>query len=368
MSVRQQALFWFAAALTLFALLSLLRDILFPFVLGAAAAYLLDPLADRLQRVGLSRLMATIVISIAAALALFAIILGLVPLLIGQLASLAAGLPALFQQLRDVASQFAETWSSGFGENIDLGVEDAVKQVALKAPGWLQGLLVSVWSGGLAFVNLIALFLVTPVVAFYLLIDWDRMIARLDEWLPRKHAPTIRLLAREIDTVVSGFVRGQGTVLLLLSVFYAVGLSLIGLNFALLIAMVSGLISFVPYVGAIFGLAVGGTVAVLQFWPDWGPIVGVFSVFLVGQTIEGNVLSPIIVGDRVKLHPVWLILSLFVFGYLFGLVGLLLAVPVTAAIGVVVRFALGRYLQSEFYLGKDRRAGGSAKARARKRR
>jgi len=367
MSGRQQALFWLAVTLALIVMLSILRQVLLPFVLGAGIAYLLDPLADRLQRFGISRLAATIMITIAATMVMIALIVGLLPLLIDQLASFATSLPRLFEKLRLLATQLADTWLSGYGAKFDLGIEDAVKQIAQKAPSLLQRLAFSVWSGGMAFVNFLALLLVTPVVAVYLLKDWDNMIDKVDSWLPREHAETIRGLAVEIDTVISGFVRGQGTILVLLSAFYVAGLNLIGLDYALVIGLGSGLISFIPYVGAIVGLVVGGTVAVLQFWPEWPPIVGVLAVFFVGQTIEGNVLSPLIVGERVGLHPVWLILALFVFSFLFGLVGLLLAVPLAAAIGVLVRFALGIYLQSHFYQGDAPPGDGGTKVRLRKR-
>lgn len=212
----------------------------------------------------------------------------------------------------------------------------------------------------MALVNTVALLLVTPVVAFYLLLDWDRMLDHVDNWLPRDHADTIRGLAREIDGVLSGFVRGQVTVLMLLGLMYVIGLTLIGLNFGLLIGVTAGLISFIPYVGPLIGFLVGGTVAVVQFGSDWLPIIGVLGVFLVGQVIEGNVLSPLIVGDRVGLHPVWLMFSLFVFAYLFGFVGMLVAVPAAAAIGVLVRFALQQYLASPLYHGIGTAVAGSA--------
>ncbi|MDH3580779.1 MAG: AI-2E family transporter, partial [Hyphomicrobiales bacterium] len=196
-------------------------------------------------------------------------------------------------------------------------------------------------------------FLVTPVVTFYLLLDWDRMVANIDHWLPRDHAETIRGLAREIDEVLSGFVRGQLTVMVLLGVMYVVGLKALGLNFGLLIGVGAALVSFIPYVGPVFGLVVGGTVAVVQFGGDWVSIMGVLAVFLVAQLVEGNLLSPLIIGDRVKLHPVWLILSLFVFAFLFGFVGMLLAVPAAAAIGVLVRFAMHQYQESPLYYGQQ---------------
>lgn len=367
MSGRQQALFWLAVTLALIIMLSTLRQVLLPFVLGAGIAYCLDPIADRLQGLGLSRLAATSLIAVVATVLLFALVVGLLPLLIDQLASFAAGLPNSFQKLRVLVTQLADSWLSDFSAKFDLGIEDAVKQIAQKVPSLLQKLALSVWSGGMAFVNFLALLVVTPVVAVYLLKDWDNMIAKIDSWLPRAHAETIRGLASEIDMVISGFIRGQGTVLVLLSIFYVIGLNLMGLDYALLIGLGAGLISFIPYVGAIVGFVIGGTVAMIQFWPDWWPILGVLGVFIVGQTIEGNVLSPLIVGDRVGLHPVWLILALFVFSFLFGMVGLLLAVPLAAAIGVLVRFALGVYLQSDFYQGDGVAANTGAKTRRRKR-
>jgi predicted PurR-regulated permease PerM len=188
-------------------------------------------------------------------------------------------------------------------------------------------------------------------VAFYLLNDWDHMIAKVDSWLPRDHAPTIRALASEIDGAMAGFIRGQGTVCLLLGLFYAIALSLAGLNFGLLIGLGAGLLSFIPYIGSTVGgiLAIG--MALVQFWPDWLHIAVIIAIFAGGQFIEGNFLSPYLVGNRVGLHPVWLMFALFAFGYLFGFVGLLLAVPLAAATGVLVRFALKQYLNSPVYLG-----------------
>jgi predicted PurR-regulated permease PerM len=211
-----------------------------------------------------------------------------------------------------------------------------------------------VWSGGLAVVNFFALIVITPVVTFYLLLDWDRMMKHISDWLPRDHADAIHQIGRDINDVMSGFVRGQVTVLVTLGVFYVIGLTLIGLNFGLLIGLGAGLVSFVPFVGPAVGLVVGGAVAVVQFWPEWHLVAAVLSVFMIGQLIEGNVLSPMIIGDRVRLHPVWLIFALFVFSYLFGFLGLLLAVPAAAAIGVLVRFGLQAYMKSPLYLGQTK--------------
>ena len=361
MHIDRRALFWTAAALILLLLLILVRDILLPFVLGAAIAYLLDPLADRLQRIGLSRLWATIVIVAAFGIVLVGGLVFLLPPLLEQLAGLADRLPAYVQSVRDLVLAFAEERLGNLLGESGGRIQQAMADIIQKATGSLGQILGSVWSGGLALVNTLGLILVTPVVAFYLLLDWDRMISRIDSWLPRDNAETIRAIALEVDDVMSGFVRGQLTVLFLLGTMYVIGLTLVGLNFGLLIGVGAGLISFIPYLGPLVGLLVGGTVAIVQFGSDWVWIAAVLGVFAVGQFVEGNILSPMIVGDRIRLHPVWLIFALFVFAYLFGFVGMILAVPAAAAIGVLVRFALQVYLQSPLYAGtaEKKKPGGS---------
>jgi predicted PurR-regulated permease PerM len=215
----------------------------------------------------------------------------------------------------------------------------------------LQGL----WSGGRALISLFAVVVVMPIVAFYVLVDWHRMVSKVDSWVPVRHRETVRGLAREIDDALAGFIRGQAFVILFLGCFYAVSLTLIGLNFAFLIGFGAGLLSFIPYVGSMTGLLIAGGVAFAQFWPDWVLIAGVIMIFFVGQFIEGYILQPKLVGDRVGLHPVWLMFALFAFGYLFGFVGLLLAVPLAAAAGVLIRFALRQYLTSPIYTGRPGR-------------
>lgn len=364
MSAQQQALFWVIAAAVLVVFLAVLGDILLPFVLGAGIAYLLDPLADKLQRLGLSRFWSTVVIALALTIFLIVGLLFLVPALVEQFAGLISKLPGYFQSARDMIAARLERVLWSMGEAANQKMEQAVADFLQKATGSIGTFLGSVWSGGMAVVNTLALLFVTPVVAFYLLNDWDRMVGKIDSWLPRDHADTIRRLAREIDSVMSGFLRGQFTILVFLGVFYAIGLTLIGLNFGLLIGVIAGLISFIPYLGPVVGYFIGGTVAVVQFGTNWVPVAAVLGVFVAGQVIEGNFLSPLIVGERVGLHPVWLIFALFVFGYLFGFVGMLLAVPAAAAIGVLVRFALQQYLRSPLYYGTG--AGAAKPERKRK--
>jgi predicted PurR-regulated permease PerM len=203
----------------------------------------------------------------------------------------------------------------------------------------------------LALLNFVSLLIVTPIVAFYLINDWDRILTTVDNWLPREHADTIRELLRQINSAMAGFIRGQGTVCLILGSFYAIALTLLGLNFGLLIGLTAGLLGFVPLVGALVGGALSVGVALVQFWPDWTKVVMVVGVFAAGQFVEGNFLSPKLVGGRIGVHPVWLMFALFAFGYLFGFVGVLLAVPLAAAVGVLCRFAIRQYLASRLYLG-----------------
>jgi predicted PurR-regulated permease PerM len=253
--------------------------------------------------------------------------------------------------LRQLGSRFLRTELGQYFGSQQEG--SGVDQVVAQGAAWFATFLGSIWAGGRALINVVSLIVVTPVVAFYLLYDWDRMLARIDALLPREHASTIEMLAREINAAIAGFIRGQGAVCLILGLFYAISLSLVGLNFGFLIGSVAGLISFIPFVGSIVGFVLSVGVAIVQFWPEWIWILVVAGIFAVGQFLEGNILQPRLVGSSIGVHPVWLIFALFAFGSLFGFVGVLLAVPVTAAIGVLVRFAVERYRNSGLYRGRD---------------
>jgi predicted PurR-regulated permease PerM len=351
MTLQRQMVFWTAALIILILALWLLGDIMLPFIAGLVLAYFLDPVADALERLGLPRIVATLAILITSIVAIVVLLLLLLPVLGDQIARFSSNLPSLMQALvrlfNDLAPQWLKDMLASSGTNLPASLSD----LASKAAGWLAAILASILTGSLALVNVISLLIVTPIVAFYMLNDWDRMVAKVDGWLPRDHHNTIRGLARQIDEAMAGFIRGQGTVCLTLGIFYAVGLSFAGLNFGLLIGLGAGLLSFIPYVGTIIGgvLAIG--MALIQFWPDWVQVLIIIGIFVAGQFIEGNFLSPYLVGNRIGLHPVWLMFALFAFGYLFGFVGLLLAVPLAAAVGVLVRFALQQYLKSPLYLG-----------------
>jgi predicted PurR-regulated permease PerM len=332
-------------------LLWLLSEILLPFVAGAAIAYLLTPVTDRLERLGVNRLAAALSIITLVVMAIVVVILLVAPILGGQLTSFIDNIPGYVTRLQSLLSDPSRPWLQkilGASFSADKSFGDLVTQ----GVGWLTAFLKSLWSGGRALVSLFSLVVVTPVVAFYLIYDWHRMIRTADSWIPVQQRETVRQLARDVDAAIAGFVRGQTAVCLILGSFYAVALTLSGLNFGLLIGLISGVITFIPYVGSMTGLILAVGVAVAQFWPNYSSILMVLGIFLIGQFLEGNLLAPKLVGESVGLHPVWLIFALLAFGYLFGFVGLLVAVPLAATIGVLVRFALQRYRESALYTGK----------------
>ncbi len=346
--VKDQLRYWGIAAVVIALLLWALGDVLLPFVIGGAIAYFLDPVADRLENLGLSRMAATGIITVVGVLGFVLAILMVVPALITQLIDLVEIMPSLFKELRGfIERQFPsllDRQSNSHQFLVSLG-----ETLKSKTGDVLQTVVASLGSA----INVVVLLVIVPVVTVYLLLDWDRMIARIAELLPRDHAPTIKKLAGEIDDVLASFVRGMGTVCLILGTYYAIALMLVGLQFGLIVGFIAGLVTFIPYLGALIGgtLAIG--LALFQFWGDWAHIGLVAGVFALGQVTEGNFLTPKLVGNSVGLHPVWLLLALSVFGALFGFVGMLVAVPVAAALGVLARFATSKYLESRLYTGLE---------------
>jgi len=344
--VRDQLKYWGIAAAVFFALLWLLSDVVLPFVLGAAIAYLLDPVADWLQRLGLSRIASTVVITVFALLTVAILLLLVIPTLVEQAVDLLAIMPDLVRNAQNwLTTRFPDLLNAE--SQLRQSLQDFAAMIQARGAEFVE----TVLSSAVSLVNVVVLIVIVPVVTFYLLLDWDKMVARIDALLPRDHAPTIRHLASEIDRTLSSFVRGQGLVCVILGVYYAVALALVGLNFGLVVGFIAGALTFIPYVGALVGgvLAIG--LALFQFWGDWWWIVAVWAIFQSGQFVEGNILTPNLVGSSVGLHPVTLIFALSAFGALFGFVGLLVAVPVAAIIGVLVRFGLGRYKESILYRG-----------------
>ncbi|MDP4022240.1 AI-2E family transporter [Methylobacterium sp. NEAU 140] len=350
--MRTRAVIGLGALVAFGILVYLLREVILPFVAGITLAYLLDPLADRLERLGLGRLTASLLILALFVVALIVCLLILVPLTANQVVALINALPGMVSRLQGIIADRAGTLLNRIGgENVIGELQSSVGTLATQGGAWLLAFLKSLWSGSQALISIASLLVVTPVVAFYILVDWDRMIAAIDSWVPPRHRATVRDLARQIDTAITGFIRGQTLVCLILGSFYAVGLWLVGLNFGVLIGLIAGFLTFIPYVGTLTGFMLSVGVALVQYWPnsDWLHLGLTVGVFLVGQFMEGNVISPKLVGDSTGLHPVWLMFALLAFGALFGFLGLLLAVPIAASIGVLVRFGLTRYLQSRLY-------------------
>lgn len=348
-SLRRQAVFWLSAFLFFGLFLYVFRGILLPFVAGMALAYFLDPVADKLESWGVSRLIATVLILIAFLLIFVIALMIVVPVLASQASGLIAKLPDYVSQLQSLIASVNLQWLDNWIGNELPDLKTAFGDLLSQGAGLVGQVFLQVWNSGKALADLASLFVVTPVVAFYLLLDWDHMIESVDGWIPRRHHESVREISRDMNRAIAGFVRGQGSVCIILGIYYAVGLTLTGLNFGLLIGLFAGLISFIPYVGSIVGLVLALGVALVQFWPDYIWIAVVAAVFFSGQFIEGNILQPRLVGRSVGLHPVWLMFALFAFGSLFGFVGLLVAVPASAALAVLVRFALKRYLESDLY-------------------
>ncbi|WP_036481426.1 AI-2E family transporter [Nitratireductor basaltis] len=349
----RQVMFWLLGAAFLIAFLYVFSSILLPFLAGMVLAYFLDPVADRLEKIGLSRTAATVVILLAFLVTVTLALMLVVPVLSNQLADFLVRLPDYLSRLQALITNLDPEWFEQVLGVSEQELREGLTALLAQGTGFVATLFKSIWTSGMAIVNLASLFVVTPVVAFYMLLDWDRMIERVDSWVPRDHVETVRQIARDINAATAGFVRGQGTLCLILGLYYAIGLTLVGLNFGLLIGFFAGLISFIPYVGSLVGLALSIGVAVVQFWPEWYWVAAVAAVFFSGQFLEGNILQPKLIGRSVGLHPVWLMFALFAFALLFGFVGLLIAVPAAAAIAVLVRFALARYLQSPLYGGES---------------
>lgn len=344
--IRDQLKYWGLAAVVLMVALWFIGDVLLPFVLGSAIAYFLDPVADRLERMGLSRAMATAVITVIAILIFVIMALLVVPTLVNQTLSLVEIAPDLFQRFY---AFLIDRFPSILDQSSTLGSSIQAIGTAIQERGgqFLQTALASFAS----IINIIVLFVIVPVVAVYMLLDWDRMIAAIDRLLPRDHAPTIRQLAGDIDRTLASFVRGMGTVCLILGTYYAIALMIVGLQFGLVVGFIAGIVTFIPYLGALLGGALAMGLALFQFWGDWVSIGLVAGIFVLGQVAEGNFLTPKLVGSSVGLHPVWLILSLSVFGALFGFVGMLVAVPLAASLGVITRFGIQQYQFSLLYKG-----------------
>jgi predicted PurR-regulated permease PerM len=355
---RRLALLSLGLVLLAIACLVLLRGVLLPFIVGMAAAYILDPAADRLQRMGLNRTVATLVLTALFFSVLIAFVLLLLPVIVNQVAELAARLPDYLENLRGTVVPWVAQVLNRQDLADVLSVQGLVARFSERVLSFTGRAVTNVVQSSLAVLNLISLIFVTPIVTFYLLRDWDRMVASVNRALPPWSLPAVRELAREIDEVLAGFLRGQGLVCTFLALFYAVGLRLVGLEYGVIIGLLTGVFSFIPYVGMFMGVAVGIAVAVFQF-QDVLSVAMVALVFALGQFIEGNFLTPRVVGRRIRLHPVWVIFAVLAGTALFGFIGTFLGTPVAAVIAVLIRFGLERWRASRYYTGEPAAGTGS---------
>lgn len=352
MRIERHVVFWLIVLVAALWLLALLKGMLLPFVVGIAVAYFLNPVADGLQRIGIGRALAAALIILGSLIVGAVALLIAVPLVVEQARMAIAALPDGIERLRAAADGLAR---SSLGEHFPAAREAlarAAGDLAQSGGAVLAALARGIWSHGQALFNLASLALVTPVVVYYLLVDWHPMLERIDGWLPRAYAPTIRRLAGEMNSAIAAFVRGQGLVCLVLAAYYAAALAWLGIDYGALIGLATGLFGFVPYVAWALGLIAAGIVTLMKQWPSWTELAKVIGVFAVGMALESAVLGPRLVGGRLGLHPLGLLFALFVFSYLFGFVGTVIAVPLAAVTAVMLRYGLERYLASPYYLGE----------------
>ena len=334
---------WLIAIALVGGVLYLLAPVLTPFVAAALLAYIGDPLADRLQKLRMPRTLAVVAVFLLTFLMLALLVVLVGPLIRNQVGALLDALPG-------IVAQFEQVWLPNIAGMLDVDIGDDVGIGAFvarygdMAGSWGSKVLMGVTqSGRVVFAAILSLFLV-PILTFYLLRDWDVIVAHLTALLPSGQRETIVGLARDVDDMLGAFLRGQLLVMLALSIIYSVGLGLIGLEFAVAIGVVSGLVSFVPYLGLIFGIALASLTVALEPEPLL-KLIGVVATFSIAQVIEGSVLTPKLVGDRIGLHPVLIIFAVAAGGQLFGFFGILLALPAAAVLSVLVRFAYVRFLQ-----------------------
>ena len=343
-SILKENVFWVLICMTLGAfLLWNISDILSPFILGGILAYLLDPVADKMESFGVPRLLTALTVSLFALFVLMTAAILVIPIIFDQINQIIGFIPYITNEIYLVMQKGFKVLNLGEVEDIDL--VNLSKNLNEVSPIFAK----SIFNSSFAILDFIFLLMVTPIVAIYLLVDWDKIIKEVEKVIPRRLEPTISQIVIEMHKTVASFLRGQFSVCIILAIFYAASLTALGLEYGLLVGLFSGLISFIPLIGAILGGLVALVVSLAQFWqtPEWVGVVLI--IFLCGQILEGNLLTPRLVGKSVKLHPLWIIFSVTCFGSLMGWVGVILAVPSAACIAVLVRFSLKIYFETDFY-------------------
>lgn len=354
MTLRTQVLVWIGIFVAAILLLWLFRSILLPFVIGLALAYLLNPLVSLMQRFHINRAWGSMLALFFAISVVLGLFLALVPLVAQQGAGLIARLPTYIRELQGLLQEWAPQLNAWLGPERAAQLEGSLNDLIGRGVELTAAITAQLAQSGINVLTTIAVLFIAPVVAYYLLVDWEGMVRKADELLPRPQQAEIRSILKDIDRAMAGVIRGQGGVILVLCAYYGTSLTLAGLNFGVAIGLVGGLLSFIPYVGFLVGFTLSMTIALVQFWPDqWVFILVVLGIYVVGQFLEANILYPKLVGQSININPVWLMFALFAFGLLFGFVGLLLAVPLAAIAGVLTRYAIAKYQASSLYLGTD---------------
>jgi predicted PurR-regulated permease PerM len=341
--------FWVTVAVATIAVLYLLNPVLLPFAAGALVAYFLAPLVAWLERWRIPRWAGTALSLLLFLAGIVALLMLAIPALSAQVKAFVSHVPDIIGALQRRFGDWAPVLQSEFGGSID-ELKNSAGSVAGNVAGFVVKLMGGVLAGGFFVINTLSLLIIMPIVAFYVLRDWPKIVATVDGWLPRPIAPTVRGLIEDMDHIVAGFIRGVGLVCLTLAIYYAAALSLVGLQFGLAVGIFTGIATFIPIFGSLMTFLLAFLLALGQF-ADWTPVFFVMLVYGIGQVLEGQVLTPLLVGHRVGLHPLWVIFALMAGGALFGFLGILLAVPAGAAIGVLTRFALKRYRESAYFQG-----------------
>lgn len=350
MTKKERTLFWVAGIIIFVFFLYLINDILLPFVVGILVAYFLDPVVGKLEKSKLSRTTATLIITATFFVVIFVLAALLVPVLYDQLVELAKKIPQYTKELQEKYLPILTSMIDKVDHEAAQKIKDTTANISGYIVQFLGELLTDLGKSGVALLNLISLIFISPVVSFYMLRDWHKIIAKVNSLLPVDHASTIREQVKKVDETLAGYIRGQSNVCVILGIFYATGLLLIGVEFGFFIGFATGILAFIPFVGFLIGFITALFITFFQFG-DISHILMVVGVFMAGQVLESNFLTPKLVGEKVGLHPVWVIFGLLVGGALFGFTGVLLAVPVSAVIGVLVRFSIEEYTKGPLYNG-----------------
>jgi predicted PurR-regulated permease PerM len=347
----RQIWLWLSVAVLFGATLYFLEGILMPFLTGLLVAYAMNPAVRKFEKWGLSRTIGTSFMVISFFLLIGLLLFIAIPFVQAELLRLAARVPQYGER---IMASLKPIFEDAF-HYIEPHDVERLRALASSYLGdvvtWGLKLIAKILTNGLALANLLSLIVITPIVAFYCLRDWNLILNTIDRWFPRPYEPILRQLFTDINATIGGFAKGQAIVCLMVGTYYAIALTLAGLDFGVVVGILIGVMAFIPYIGAFMGCVLSIGIALAQF-TDWASVGIVAGIFIVGQSLEGYLFIPYFVGNRIGLHPVWVLFALLAGGVLYGFLGILFALPVGAALGVIVRYLREIYFKSFYYLGK----------------